>query len=300
MEHFDYARILVPTDMSDFATLALRYAAAFRERLGSSITAVYADEVYLPVDMLEAPLGFYLEKAPESMERLAVRLRDHTAQVVGAPVETLIVQDSPARAVLATAKKMHADLILMGTHGRTGLRRAILGSVTENVLHEAKVPVMTVTPALMQGKAKAEIRRILCPVNFTHVARQALQHACSLAQAFDAELSVLYVVEGIDDTRAAEVEAAFHQWVDPQVADRCRFNRIFLRGGDPAERVLAASADTDLIVIGAQHSFFRDATVIGTTTQRITRFARVPVMTVIREAKAEVLQEEKELATSIM
>lgn len=300
MDHFDYARILVPTDMSDFATLALRYAAAFRERLGSSITAVYADEVYLPVDMLEAPLGFYLEKAPESMERLAVRLRDHTAQVVGAPVETLIVQDSPARAVLATAKKMHADLILMGTHGRTGLRRAILGSVTENVLHEAKVPVMTVTPALMQGKAKAEIRRILCPVNFTHVARQALQHACSLAQAFEAELSVLYVVEGIDDDRAAEVEAAFHQWVDPQVADRCRFNRIFLRGGDPAERVLAASADTDLIVIGAQHSFFRDATVIGTTTQRITRFARVPVMTVIREAKAEVLQEEKELATSIM
>lgn len=300
MDHFDYARILVPTDMSDFATLALRYAAAFRERLGSSITAVYADEVYLPVDMLEAPLGFYLEKAPESMERLAVRLRDHTAQVVGAPVETLIVQDSPARAVLATAKKMHADLILMGTHGRTGLRRAILGSVTENVLHEAKVPVMTVTPALMQGKAKTEIRRILCPVNFTHVARQALQHACSLAQAFEAELSVLYVVEGIEDDRAAEVEAAFHQWVDPQVADRCRFNRIFLRGGDPAERVLAASADTDLIVIGAQHTFFRDATVIGTTTQRITRFARVPVMTVIREAKAEVLQEEKELAASIM
>jgi nucleotide-binding universal stress UspA family protein len=300
MEHFDYARILVPTDMSDFATLALRYAAMFRERLGSSITAVYADEVYLPVDMLEAPLGFYLEKAPESLERLAVRLRDHTAQVVGAPVETLIVQDSPARAVLATAKKINADLILMGTHGRTGLRRAILGSVTENVLHEAKVPVMTVTPALMQGKARAEIRRILCPVNFTHVARQALQHACSLAHVFNAELSVLYVVEGIEDDRAAEVEAAFHQWVDPQVADRCRFTRIFLRGGDPAERVLAASADTDLIVIGAQHSFFRDATVIGTTTQRITRFARVPVLTVIREATAEVLQEEKELAASIM
>lgn len=289
MESSAYRRILIPTDMSDFGALALRYGALFRERAAAALTLMYADEIYLPVDLLEAPLGYYLETGPESRVKLQTRFSEFASGQIGGLFETAIVQDTPSRAILRTATDMRADLIIMGTHGRHGLRRAILGSVTENVLHGSHVPVLTVTPTLMRDQ-KPGISRILCPVNFTHVARAALQQACEMAKAFDAELTVTYVLEGIDTNHTEQVDTAFRQWVDPHVRDRCLFTNTVIRDGDPAERVLALAEnlDADLIVIGAQHRYFSDATVIGTTTQRITRFARRPVLTVVRPPQREV------------
>lgn len=304
METSGYQRILIPTDMSDFANLALRYGALFREKAGAHLTLLYADELYLPVDLLEAPLGYYLENAPQSREKLQAKFSEYGKSIIGGSFETAIVQDTPTRAILNTAADTKADLVIMGTHGRRGLRRAILGSVTENVLHESDVPVLTVTPALMKDRDKVAISRILCPVNFTHVARVGLAQACELAQLFGAKLTVMYVVEGIDAERAPEVEAAFRQWIAPHVRENCDFSRLFIKDGDPAERVLDTATQTgaDLIVIGAQHKFFSDATIIGTTTQRITRFARCPVLTVARKARAEVfeLKEEEQLAGMTM
>ncbi len=293
-----FERILVPTDLSDFAALALRYAALLRDRADSALTLLYADETYLPVDLLEAPLGYYLENAPHSREKLQAKFSEYAKAQIGGKFETIVVQDSPSRAILNTARSLRADLILMGTHGRHGVRRAILGSVTENVLHEADTPVLTVTPSLM-GSRETSIKRILCPVNFTYVAREALLQACRFAQLFGADLSVMYVVEGLPTDRVEQIEAAFRQWVDPQVRTQSRFTRMFVRDGDPAERVLAAAFEqnADLIVVGAQHKFFSDATVIGTTTQRITRFARCPVLTVVRKAKPEVFDQVEEKET---
>jgi nucleotide-binding universal stress UspA family protein len=291
MESYGFDRILIPTDMSDFARLALRYGALFRERLHSTLTLLYADEFYMPVDLLEVPMGYYLENSPETRLKLELRLRAHADETVGGKgVETAVVQDAPARAIIATATGMNADLVIMGTHGRHGWRRAILGSVTENVLHETKAPLLTVTPHRMTVGDNLRIARILCPVNFTRVAREALEYAGTLAQAFDAELTVMYVAEGIEPPLVPELETAFRMWLDPQVRDRSRFSHVLVRNGDPAARVLNAATDlaADLIVVGAQHKFFSDATVIGTTTQRITRFATCPVLTIVRAAVEEI------------
>lgn len=297
MENFGYGRILVPTDMSDFARLALRYAGLFHERLGSTLTLLYADEFYFPIDLLEVPVGYYLENAPETKKKLQEKLRDYAVRTLGTGAfETTVVQDAPSRAIVSTARDMKADLVVMGTHGRRGWRRALLGSVTENVLHETQVPVLTVTPARMETAKELSFRRILCPVNFTRIARESLQQASAFAQAFDAELNVMYVAEDIDPPLVPEVESAFSMWVDPQVRDRSRFNQILVRNGDPASRVLSAAQEleADLIVIGAQHKFFSDATIIGTTTQRITRFANCPVLTIARTATPEVYEQDVE------
>ena len=296
---YAYDRILVPTDMSDFARLAMRYGAMFRERFGSALTLMFADEVHIPADLLEVPLGYYLDNAPLSRAKLQERLDGLANAEIGGTYETALVQASPARAIVQAARNLRADLIVMGTHGRTGIRRAVLGSVTENVLRETDVPVLTVTPNRMGATEPGPvIRRILCPVNFTHIARVALEHASNAAAAFDAELAVIYVVEGIDASQSERVELAFEQWVDPQVRDRCRFSRLVVHDGNPAERVLAAakSMNADLIVVGAQHKFFSDATVIGTTTERVTRFATCPVLTVVRQARLEIFAEDRELA----
>lgn len=291
MDNPGYERILVPTDMSDFANQAIRYAALLRERLGSRITLLYADETYFPADVLEIPLGYYLEQAPETKTKLQEKLREYaTAQMPGAQVETLVVQDSPARAIVHTAREMKADLVVMGTHGRRGWRRALLGSVTETVLHEIDRPLITVTPGILSAGAEPAIRHVLCPVNFTYIARESLLHASRMAEAFGAELVVVYVAEGVQPPQLPEVEAAFNLWVAPAMRERAHYRLSVVDDGNPAERVLdtAHEVDADLIVLGAQHKFFSDATVIGTTTQRITRFARCPVMTVVRGAQAEI------------
>jgi nucleotide-binding universal stress UspA family protein len=301
MEITGYEHILVPTDMSDFADQAIRYAGLLAGRLGSRTTLMYADEAYFPMDIIEFPMAYALERAPESTTKLHERLRLCATELLpDLPVETTVVRDTPARAIVRTANESRADLIVMGTHGRHGWRRALLGSVTETVLHQTDRPLITVTPGIFTAARQPRLATVLCPVNFTFIARESLHHACALAAAFDAELVIIYVAEGIQPPRLPEVEAAFGLWVEPALRGRVRYRLSVTGEGDPAEGVLIAANDVnaDLIVVGAQHRFFSDATVIGSTTERITRFARCPVMTVVRHAQAEVHTHvrERELA----
>jgi nucleotide-binding universal stress UspA family protein len=269
-------RLLVPTDLSDFGRVALRWADCFRDRLGAQITLMFANEPYFPVDVLEMAASPALLNTPELHERLNSELRDYAAANFAdtSSIDMLVVDDYAATAIVQTAKKLDADLILMGTHGRRGLRRIIVGSVTENVLHLTDRPLMSVPPS--DAKAlEPQIRKIICPVNFTNIARQALERASTLAETFGAELILMNVEE-----RSAPAD--FDQWIQQSMPQRREYTKLVVHG-HAAEEVLktADSADADLIVIGAQHKRFRDATVIGTTTERVVRFAKRPVLTVI-------------------
>jgi len=277
-------RILVPTDMTSFSQLALRYALLFNERLGSKLTLLHADEISWMA--AEHPLGYYFENLPEAKAELAKNLADYAAANMPpeAGAETRFVDDSPDRAIVGTAREIDADLIIMATHGRHGLRRALLGSVTERVLHTTNIPVISVAPAMFPSQPGVGIKTILCPVNFTAIARMALERACAMAEAFDAELVVMHVAEGSEPQLFSGVESEFRNWVDPLIRANTRYREVVVHGNDAAERVLAIAGqiDADLLVVGAQHRFFSDTTVVGTTTERITRFARHAVMTVMR------------------
>ena len=277
-------RILVPTDMTSFSDLALRYALLFHKRLGAKITLLHADEIsWLAA---EHPLGYYFENVPEAKAALAKSLSEYAAGHVPPEVgaTTLFEDEAPERAIVETARDIGADLIIMGTHGRSGLRRALLGSVTERVLHTTNIPVISVAPAMFPRDPDVTIKTILCPVNFTAIARLALERACGMAEAFDADLVVMHVVEGSEPQHFSAVESEFRTWVDPVIRASTRFREVIVRGSDAAERVLTAADQigADLLVIGAQHRAFSDTTVVGTTTEMITRFARHAVMTVMR------------------
>jgi nucleotide-binding universal stress UspA family protein len=282
-----FERILVPTDMSDFAELALRYALYFNEKLGSRITLMHAETLPL---YPEQPFGYYLENAADARLDAAERLRDYAGEKVpaAAQVETTVVDDVPARAIVELADRIEADLIIMGTHGRHGLTRALLGSVTERVLRMTSRPVMSVTPRLFETSRGIGFRSILCPVNFTPVARVALEHANALAETFGARVTVMYVAEESDALLSLDLQHEFALWLDPLVREHAQYKKVIVHG-DAAERVLdvADHIGADVIVVGAQHKLFADDTVIGGTTERITRFARQPVLTVVRQPVAE-------------
>lgn len=280
-------RILVPTDLSDFGAVALRWAAMFHRRLGARITLLYANQPYFPIDVIEAPAAFAIQRSHELRERLSADLSAYAAEQLphcGLAVDTLMVDADPAHAILQTAVNVDADLILMATHARTGWRRALLGSITENVLHHSDRSVLTVPPG---SGEEPKIGTILCPVNFTDIGRQALEEAATLAASFHADLLVLHVADLEDAQFGTNLEEDFAAWVEPGIRERCRYSQLVVRGNAAEEVLLIADqTEADLIVLGAQHKRFSDATVIGGTTERVVRFAKLPVWTVVAPVKA--------------
>ena len=277
-----FSRVLVPTDMTAFGDPALKYALQFSERAGSSLTLLYAEEIsWLAA---EHPLGYYFENVPEARVGLTRKLQDYAASHLpaGASFTTLFEDDAAELAIPRIAEEIGADLIVMGTHGRHGIRRAFLGSIAERVLRNTQRPVITVNPSCCATTEATRIRTILCPVNFTNIARTALEQAAAVAEAFDAQLVVLHVCEGSETRLFARVEEEFRTWIDPELRAHARYKEVVVHG-DPAEQVLhiADHVDADLLVIGAEHRLFANSTIFGSTTERVTRFAKHAVMTVV-------------------
>lgn len=140
-------RILVPTDFSPHSNEATAWAAELAGRFGAAITLVH---VYQPVSMI-LPEGFVLKSAEEiaslmsSLDAALAEARDQLA--AAAPqvkVDSTLLEGAPFAEIVRHAREKGFDLIVIGTHGRTGLRHALLGSVAEKVVRKASCPVLTV------------------------------------------------------------------------------------------------------------------------------------------------------------
>jgi nucleotide-binding universal stress UspA family protein len=136
--------MLVPHDFSDTAEYALSYALELASKLGARITVVHAYELpsygYPESLALTGEVVESIQRAAEaSLENVAARSRRP-----GLEVDALLRLGPAWSEINASAKEMHGDLIVMGTHGRQGLSRAFLGSVAEKVVRTAPCPVLTV------------------------------------------------------------------------------------------------------------------------------------------------------------
>jgi nucleotide-binding universal stress UspA family protein len=143
-------RILVPTDFSAPSTEATAWAAELAGHFGAGITLVH---VYQPVSMI-LPEGFVLKSVDEIaslMSALNAALKEAREQLAKvAPkvaVDSVLLEGAPFAEIVRHARQHSFDLIVIGTHGRTGLRHALLGSVAEKVVRKAPCPVLTVRPA---------------------------------------------------------------------------------------------------------------------------------------------------------
>ena len=270
-------RILAPTDFSDCATSAVEYAKLLARRFGAGITLLHAAPP--PVTFEPLPLTSFADSYADE-EYAALALSAYRADVLAEfpDSEEVLVTGNPAEAIIASSNSVGADMIVMGTNGREGLSRAVLGSVAESVIHRSDRPVLTVRSTDNHPRP-AGIARILCPVNYSTVASRAYQHALFLASAFEAELTVLYLEEqGVVD-QSAEMKR-LREWVgDVPLTMRAS---LLVDYGEAAVQVndYALRHGTDLIVMGVQHKRRDTITVIGSTTATLTRHAPCPVLTV--------------------
>lgn len=138
-------KILVPTDFSEASDAALDYAVALGQKLGATVHVVHSFELPL-VGFPDGVLTISAEMASRIIDaaQTALHRLAETCEKRGVKVETFLEQADPREGVLTAASKVGADLIVMGTHGRRGLARALIGSVTEAVVRTSPVPVLTV------------------------------------------------------------------------------------------------------------------------------------------------------------
>jgi nucleotide-binding universal stress UspA family protein len=223
----------------------------------------------------------------------------HRAVAAGIGTEVVLEDGEAVDRILAKSKKLGTDLVVMGTHGRRGFQRLILGSVTERVLRQSECPVLSIPPSAPKPSLERgePFRRILCPVDFSPPSRAGLDLALSLRRG-DGELTVLHVVEfylpppfgeavafdiaGFIERQQQEGRAKLESWVPSDARAHARLETAVLESGSPYRQVLqvAAREKSDLIVIGVSGRSSADLAFFGSTANHVVREASCPVLTV--------------------
>ena len=273
-----FQNILCPIDFSESAAAGLRYAAAVARCQKARLTVLHAERFSAPVYFTQSQVTGLAEQAKQWRAGAQRSLEEFVHAAVGLePIDAhACISETPSvEAILDMATRLHADLIVMGTHGRSGVNRLLLGSVAERVLRNARVPLL----AVRAGVSRLEIpaQRVLCPVDDSPEARYALDLATRTAACFGASVTVLHV----RSPRQTGSISDLRSWIPDTQRTRCPMDEVIRQGDVPQEIVGAASeSNCDLVVIGARHHRFLDITVLGTTTERVVRHSPCPVMAV--------------------
>ena len=296
----DIRRILCPIDFSEASQHALDHAVMIAGWYRARITALH---VRHPAFLIEPPILFaeMNQGGMATLEDVEVRIYDWllSACVVGIECDVLASDgNSPAARIVEYARSLPADLIVLGTHGRGGFERLLLGSVTEKVLRRAPCPVITVPPPSV-STSRLPFKRLLCGIDFSEPSLAALRYAVSLAKESDAHLTMLHVLEfpRVDDipserpfdlaryrnTVEADAQRKLQELVTEDIRTWCE-PETRLVYGKPYEQLLATAAQEhdDLIVLGVHGRNALDRMLFGSTTNQVVRHATSPVLTLSR------------------
>lgn len=295
-------RILCPVDFSDCSRQALRYAASVGRWYGASVTALHVYSDRPVIDTVPAYRGVPLTLKEVDPAALLGELDAFVAATTPAvPIETEIAAAADAsHGIVNHAAAIKADLVVMGTHGRTGVEHLILGSVAEQVVRQAARPVLLVPPGTPHTDAPVSMpfARIVCGLDLAGPSRAALDLALALAEEADADLTLVHAIEVPPELQvpqtmdevdvaaaraAAEAEALqrLRDLVPEEARVYCRVHTDVRE--ERADRALVETAIercADVIVLGIRHHNALDRLLFGSNTQTVLRRAPCPVLAV--------------------
>jgi nucleotide-binding universal stress UspA family protein len=241
--------------------------------------------------------------SPEEREALLASMRQFAAAETSPDTrfDYILGEGGTTAQILNAADRLGSDLIVIGTHGRSGFERLMLGSVTEKVLRKAACPVLAVPRHSPDAvPVPAVFRRILCAVDFSECSLYALEYAMSLAQEADASLTILHAIDvapeipdvhglmmgGVMDVREfiAQVDerarARLKELVPNSVETFSHIETMVVTGRSYREVLrVAADQSSDVIVLGVHGRGPVDRLFFGSTAQQVVRGATCPVLT---------------------
>jgi nucleotide-binding universal stress UspA family protein len=288
-------RILVPVDFSAPSRQAFQAALQLAQRFGSRLAVAHVTRRNRPDSHIVAEqVGITFDTRRAGRAKLSEFIE---REKLGDLQPARIVADGvPFDEIAKAAKAWEADLLVIATHGYTGLKHVLLGSTTERVVRHAPCPVLVVRSREKRGLKTSfsldKVRSILVPVDFSKPSLDALPHGLALARRYKAQLCLLHVIAPlhpdmlIDTTQTQrDVRVAAHERLT-RLADATRkaWPRTGreLRTGHPVTTITAMAKRTnaDLIVMGAHgHSGLKHA-LLGSVAERVVRQAPCSVLTV--------------------
>lgn len=287
--------ILCPVDFSEFSSRALHHAGALAYKHGARLTVLHVVPnrpfTDLPLPALTA----------EERRQLTDQVRRFGADLPAEVSTDILVCEAPvvSREILCQAKAISADLLVIGSHGRSGFERFLLGSVTEKVMRRAPCPTLVVPRRAENVSADEPVwfRRILCAVDFSPASTRVLEYARSMVDEAGAQIILLHVIEVPPELRANPLPEGFDvekvrataeadclrrlQRLVPDIPPCCTVKTLVREGAAYREIVRAAGErSADLIVMGVQGRGAMDLLAFGSNTARVSRAAAVPVLIV--------------------
>jgi nucleotide-binding universal stress UspA family protein len=299
-------RILCPVDFSEFSHHALAYATAMASWYGARVTILHVHTLGVPPWVLASETGFSGAEAQrlsaEHRAQLTTELQRFATTTAASDVEVDFIVDEgddPAAAIVRASESANASVIVLGTHGRSGVARIVLGSVTEHVLHLARCPVLAVPPHAKAAAIPRLFGHILVATDFSDAAAAGLTYALSLAQEANSRLTVLHVVEppplrdedewaargaGVASVLEAMKASAARQLaaaIPVSARDWCRVTEL-LEVGRPHREILRVAAEqgVGLVVLGAHGYGVLERVFFGSTAHHVVRRAECPVLAV--------------------
>jgi nucleotide-binding universal stress UspA family protein len=294
-------RVLCPIDFSECSRHALHHAVAVSRWYDSSLTVVHVVANLPTMDVPGVPLSVV------DRERVMAEMRCFASPIPPEIRTSFLVREASdiRRQILAEARALMSDLIVIGSHGRSGLERLLLGSVAENVVRKSPCPVMVVPPraedAAGAGLVHGGRPRILCAVDFSEASLGALEYAMSLAEEADANLTLVHSLEvppellehipvppdfDVDQCHAAARAACLQrlrELIPPSVRTYCQVDTVAAEGAAYRQILrLSAEQKTDLIVMGVHGRGAVDLLLFGSNSARVIRAAACPVLIVPR------------------
>ncbi len=291
-------KILAPVDFSKFSLGGVRYAALLTNRVGASLSLVH---VVSPALRCGGQQGIVLAQSDlevlESVERQVSRLADKLSKK-DSPVRPFIRYGKPFNEICVLARARGTDLIVMATHGRSGLKRILLGSTTERVVRHAPCSVLTIPSRAIGssgGKSRPfRLKKIIVPIDFSEISTRALPYAAVLAERFDAEIILLHIIEPLPLPADSAYLPADYQSEDQNTAknnlnglssNAFRSNlsvRTLVRNGQPFDEITrtAASLGADMVILTTHGYTGLMHVLLGSTAERVVRYADCPVLVV--------------------
>lgn len=284
-----YDDLLLPFDGSDGAAAVLHHAAEIAHWHDATVHVLFvADTTRDSVTVVEGQTVDALVREGEDVVDEASK----TLQSLGVEHRTDVVQGNPAPTIVEYAERYDNDLVVMPTHGREGISRYLIGSVTEKVVRLSSVPVLA---ARMQPDEQFTYpyERILVPTDGSPGANRAVDHCLSLASTLDATVHGLSVVDdallGLDvrsGVSSERSEAAAEEALDDLESKASAYDlggiTRHVERGNPVEGILDCidANDVDAVVIGTTGRTGTDRILLGSVAEKTVRSAPVPVIAV--------------------
>ncbi len=284
--------ILFATDFSTCSNAALPYALSVARQYDATLHAAHVMPTKAEM-LLVSPEG-WPTAAEEEEKRITTYVERLETKLRGIPHDVLTPRGNVAGALAQIIAEREIDLLVLGTHGRSGVRKLFLGSIAEEIFRRATCPVLSVGPHVScEENGEVQFQHILFATDFSEESKAALPYAVSLAEEDQAQLILLHVVEqpaaGIADLEAVEATLmrSLQKLVPPEAEPRCHAESLLEFGrqfAPPAERILEVAKDraAGLIVLGVRpvRGKLGLVTHLASTTAQILTRAACPVLTV--------------------